>query len=202
MGILPDGMHKHAFLSGELHKVVYVSQSEGFMDQYNPTYVYKLNKALYGLKQAPRAWYDMLSRFLLSQGFSQGAVDPTLFTRKAGHDMLLITPGVKILDAILLAVHSSWVIDLSLGPRRSKKALLSPVQRLNILPYPDVKALNLLKKGLLVPGEAMEASKRKRSMLDHRIQQLSKDVSSDEENKAEENKSDAKVAEKQAGNKQ
>ncbi|GKC91314.1 hypothetical protein Tco_1151963 [Tanacetum coccineum] len=39
------------------------------------------------------------------------------------------------------------------------------------------KALNLLKKGLLVPGEAMEASKRKRSMLDHRIQQLSKGLS-------------------------
>ncbi|GKA76932.1 retrovirus-related pol polyprotein from transposon TNT 1-94 [Tanacetum coccineum] len=80
---------KTAFLNGELHKVVYVSQSEGFVDQDNPTYVYKLNKALYGLKQTPRAWYDMLSRFLLSQGFSQGAVDPTLFTRKAGHDMLL-----------------------------------------------------------------------------------------------------------------
>ncbi|GJV60110.1 retrotransposon protein, putative, unclassified [Tanacetum coccineum] len=36
------------------------------------------------------------------------------------------------------------------------------------------KALNLLKKGLLVRGEAMEASKRRRSMLDYIIQQLSK----------------------------
>ncbi|GKA16183.1 zinc finger BED domain-containing protein RICESLEEPER 2 [Tanacetum coccineum] len=94
------------------------------------------------------------------------------------------------------------------------------------------KSLNLLTKGLLVRGEAMEASKRRRSMLDYIIQQLSKclsegsgiipevpdeskdnsgssssslsgsddevqEVSSDEENKA-----DAKVAEKQAGNKQ
>ncbi|GKA76931.1 hypothetical protein Tco_0783392 [Tanacetum coccineum] len=39
------------------------------------------------------------------------------------------------------------------------------------------KALNLLKKGLLVRGEAMEASKRRRSMVDHRIQQLSKGLS-------------------------
>ncbi|GKA19545.1 hypothetical protein Tco_0699460 [Tanacetum coccineum] len=54
----------------------------------------------------------------------------------------------------------------------------------------------------------MEASKRRRSMLDYKIQQLSKcsskgsvqDVSNDEENKAEENKPDAEVAEKQAGN--
>ncbi|GJW00732.1 hypothetical protein Tco_1555983 [Tanacetum coccineum] len=37
------------------------------------------------------------------------------------------------------------------------------------------KALNLLKKGLLVREEAMEASKRRRSMLDYRIQQLYKE---------------------------
>ncbi|GJV17007.1 hypothetical protein Tco_1362330 [Tanacetum coccineum] len=52
----------------------------------------------------------------------------------------------------------------------------------------------------------MEASKRRRSMLDCRIQQLTKDevqdVSSDEEIKAEENKADAEVAEKQARNEQ
>ncbi|GJY55576.1 integrase, catalytic region, zinc finger, CCHC-type containing protein, partial [Tanacetum coccineum] len=35
---------------------VYVSQPEGFVDQDNPSHVYKLKKALYGLKQAPRAW--------------------------------------------------------------------------------------------------------------------------------------------------
>nr|GFB37245.1 retrovirus-related Pol polyprotein from transposon TNT 1-94 [Tanacetum cinerariifolium] len=29
---------------------------------------------------APRAWYDTLSRFLLDNNFSKGAVDPTLFT--------------------------------------------------------------------------------------------------------------------------
>ncbi|GKA05234.1 retrovirus-related pol polyprotein from transposon TNT 1-94, partial [Tanacetum coccineum] len=50
-----------------------------------------LKKALYGLKQAPRAWYDMLSSFLLSQEFSKGAVDPILFTRKAGRDILFMS---------------------------------------------------------------------------------------------------------------
>ncbi|GJR69888.1 retrovirus-related pol polyprotein from transposon TNT 1-94 [Tanacetum coccineum] len=29
-------------------------------------------KALYGLKQAPRAWYDELSKFLISKGFTKG----------------------------------------------------------------------------------------------------------------------------------
>ncbi|GJZ28750.1 retrovirus-related pol polyprotein from transposon TNT 1-94 [Tanacetum coccineum] len=81
---------KTAFLNGELKEDVYVSQPEGFVDQDNPSHVYKLKKALYGLKQAPRAWYDMLSSFLISQHFSKGAVDLTLFTRKAGNDLLLV----------------------------------------------------------------------------------------------------------------
>ncbi|GJV40767.1 retrovirus-related pol polyprotein from transposon TNT 1-94 [Tanacetum coccineum] len=41
-------------------------------------------------EEAPRAWYDLLSLFLLSQKFSKGAVDPTLFTRKEGKDILLV----------------------------------------------------------------------------------------------------------------
>ncbi|GJW01242.1 retrovirus-related pol polyprotein from transposon TNT 1-94 [Tanacetum coccineum] len=81
---------KTTFLNGELKEEVYVSQPEGFVDQDNLSHVYKLKKALYSLKQAPRAWYDMLSSFLISQHFSKGAVDPTLFTRQAGNDLLLV----------------------------------------------------------------------------------------------------------------
>ncbi|GKC09856.1 retrovirus-related pol polyprotein from transposon TNT 1-94 [Tanacetum coccineum] len=81
---------KTALLNGELREVVYVSQLEGFVDPDKPNHVYRLKKALYGLKQALRAWYDMLSSFLKSQEISKGAVDPTLFTRKAGRDILLI----------------------------------------------------------------------------------------------------------------
>ncbi|GKD48386.1 retrovirus-related pol polyprotein from transposon TNT 1-94 [Tanacetum coccineum] len=40
-------------------------------------------------KEASQAWYDLLSSFLLSQKFSKGAVDPILFTRKEGKDILL-----------------------------------------------------------------------------------------------------------------
>ncbi|GJZ32605.1 retrovirus-related pol polyprotein from transposon TNT 1-94 [Tanacetum coccineum] len=80
---------KMAFLNGELREVVYVTPPKGFIDQDKPNHVYRLKKALYGLKQAPRVWYDMLSSFLLLQKFSKGAVDPTLFTRHAGCDILL-----------------------------------------------------------------------------------------------------------------
>ncbi|GJS30004.1 retrovirus-related pol polyprotein from transposon TNT 1-94 [Tanacetum coccineum] len=47
-------------------------------------------KALYGLKQAPRAWYDELSKFLISKGFTKGIIDPALFTIKYGEDILLV----------------------------------------------------------------------------------------------------------------
>ncbi|GJU32012.1 ribonuclease H-like domain-containing protein [Tanacetum coccineum] len=48
---------------GPLKEEVYVAQ---------PEKVYLLRKALYGLKQAPRAWYDELSNFLMSKGFTKG----------------------------------------------------------------------------------------------------------------------------------
>nr|GFA04771.1 hypothetical protein [Tanacetum cinerariifolium] len=85
---------KTVFLNGNLREEVYVSQPTGFVDQDNPNHVYKLKKALYGLKQAPRAWYYMLSSFLLSQDFSKGSVDPTLFIRRNGNDLLLVENGV------------------------------------------------------------------------------------------------------------
>nr|GEZ15788.1 Gag-Pol polyprotein [Tanacetum cinerariifolium] len=63
---------KTAFPYGPLPEEVYVNQPDGFVDPYHPDKVYRLKKALYGLKQAPRAWYDELSKFLLSKGFTKG----------------------------------------------------------------------------------------------------------------------------------
>nr|GEZ03088.1 retrovirus-related Pol polyprotein from transposon TNT 1-94 [Tanacetum cinerariifolium] len=85
---------KTEFLNGKLKEEVYVSQPEGFIDQDNPSHVYKLKNDLYDLKQAPHVWYDMLSSFLILKYFSKGAVDPTLFTRKAGNDLLLVDNGI------------------------------------------------------------------------------------------------------------
>ncbi|GJW89264.1 retrovirus-related pol polyprotein from transposon TNT 1-94 [Tanacetum coccineum] len=63
---------KTDFLNGPLKEEVYVAQSEGFVDLDHPKKVYCLRKALYGLKQALRAWYDELSNFLMSKGFTKG----------------------------------------------------------------------------------------------------------------------------------
>ncbi|GJS62119.1 copia protein [Tanacetum coccineum] len=99
---------KTAFLNGMLKEEVYVSQPEGFIDQDNPSHVYNLKKALYGLKKAPRALYDMLSSFLISQHFSKGVVDPTLFTKKAGNDLLLAQIYV---DNIIFASTNTALCD-------------------------------------------------------------------------------------------
>ncbi|GJX27944.1 gag-pol polyprotein [Tanacetum coccineum] len=62
---------KIVFFNGLLKEEVYVAQPDGFIDPDQPEKVYLLRKALYGLKQAPRAWYDELSNFLISKGFTK-----------------------------------------------------------------------------------------------------------------------------------
>nr|GEY86042.1 copia protein [Tanacetum cinerariifolium] len=99
---------KTEFINGELKEKVYVSQPERFVDQDNPSHVYKLKKALHGLKQAPHAWYGMLSRFLISQHFSKGAVDSTLFTQKARNDLL---PVQIYVDDIIFASTNTAICN-------------------------------------------------------------------------------------------
>ncbi|GJT14982.1 retrovirus-related pol polyprotein from transposon TNT 1-94 [Tanacetum coccineum] len=48
----------------------------------------KLHIDLYGEARSS-AWYDMLSSFLISNDFSKGSVDPTMFIRREGNDLIL-----------------------------------------------------------------------------------------------------------------
>nr|GFA04421.1 hypothetical protein [Tanacetum cinerariifolium] len=100
---------KIAFLNRNLREEVYVSQPDGFVDPDNPNHVYKLKKALYRLKQAPRLWYDMLSLFMISQDFSKGSVDPTMFIRRNGNDLLLVQIYV---DDIIFVASTPELCDL------------------------------------------------------------------------------------------
>ncbi|GJS91712.1 retrovirus-related pol polyprotein from transposon TNT 1-94 [Tanacetum coccineum] len=81
---------KMAFLNGPLKEEVYGAQLDGFVDPDHPEKVYRLRKALYGLKQALRAWYDELSNFLMSKGFTKDTINLTLFTRRYGEAILLV----------------------------------------------------------------------------------------------------------------
>ena len=81
---------KSAFLNGFINEEVYVEQPPGFGSFNFPNHVFKLKKALYGLKQAPRAWYERLSKFLISSGFKMGKIDTTLFIKLRENDILIV----------------------------------------------------------------------------------------------------------------
>ncbi|GKC14525.1 retrovirus-related pol polyprotein from transposon TNT 1-94 [Tanacetum coccineum] len=100
---------KTTFLNGPLKEEVYINQQDGFVDPHHHDKVYHLKKALYGLKQAPRAWYDELSNFLVSKGFSKGSIDPILFITKNGEDILLVQ------------IYIDDIIFGSTDPKLSKK---------------------------------------------------------------------------------
>ncbi|GJZ16284.1 retrovirus-related pol polyprotein from transposon TNT 1-94 [Tanacetum coccineum] len=142
---------KMAFLNGELQEEVYVTQPEGFVDQDNPTHVYKLKRhsmvlnKLHACGMTCFLAFYLLNNSLMMQSIQHSPpekqartsyCDPvdTLMVDKTkldanlqGKQLILhitvmqITPGVKILDAVLLAVHRCWVINLSASPRRSKR---------------------------------------------------------------------------------
>ncbi|GJR04452.1 retrovirus-related pol polyprotein from transposon TNT 1-94 [Tanacetum coccineum] len=88
---------KTAFLNGELKEEVYVSQPEGFVDQDNPSHVYKLKKALYSLKQAPRACLlttdsvdtPLVEKSKLDEDLQGKQVDATLYRGMIGSLMYL-----------------------------------------------------------------------------------------------------------------
>nr|GEW10293.1 hypothetical protein [Tanacetum cinerariifolium] len=88
---------------------IILGQPDGFVDQDIPNHVYKLKKALYGFKQAPRAWYVMLSSFLISQDFSKGSVDPTLFIRRNDNNLLMAQPIEKHLHAVKRIFRSKHI---------------------------------------------------------------------------------------------
>nr|GEX22128.1 hypothetical protein [Tanacetum cinerariifolium] len=96
---------KTAFLYGPPKEEVYVNQPDGFVDPYHPDKVYRLKKALYGLKQAPRVWYDELSNFLVSKGFSKGILinqsPHGIFINQAKYTQeILIKHGMTSCDSV------------------------------------------------------------------------------------------------------
>ena len=72
---------KTAFLNGDLHEEVYVTQPRGFVQKGQENRVCRLHKALYGLKQAPRAWYEKIHAYLTAQGFQNSPTESTLYVK-------------------------------------------------------------------------------------------------------------------------
>ncbi|GJY26032.1 ribonuclease H-like domain-containing protein [Tanacetum coccineum] len=95
---------KTKFLNGPLKEELYVAQPDGFVDPDHQEKVYYLRKALYRLKQAQRAWYDELSNFLMSKGFTKvlsgTLVDQTDYCSKIRSLMYLTSSRPDIAQAV------------------------------------------------------------------------------------------------------
>ena len=80
---------KTAFLNGLLKEDVYMAQPKGFIDPDFSDHVLYLKKTLYGLKQVPRAWYDRLTQYLVSHGFTRGKANQTLFIKREDGELIV-----------------------------------------------------------------------------------------------------------------
>ena len=56
-----------------------------------------LKKALYSLNQAPRAWYDQLTQYLMSYGFTRGKADQTLFMKREDGELIVAQVYVTVI---------------------------------------------------------------------------------------------------------
>lgn len=98
----------NAFLHGDLHEEVYMTIPQGYPKPTSPNSVCRLKKSLYGLKQANRQWFNKLTTFLLTYGFTQSYADTSLFTlTKDGSFTALLV----YVDDIILAGNTQSVIN-------------------------------------------------------------------------------------------
>nr|GEV89516.1 hypothetical protein [Tanacetum cinerariifolium] len=81
---------------------------------------------------------------------------------------LNVSAGLALYRKMAFADNTS-----GLAPQRKEGCTLQ-LYTSSLLNATCKKALSLLKKGLLIQGEAVEASKRRRSLLEHKIQLLSR----------------------------
>ncbi|GJW86094.1 zinc finger BED domain-containing protein RICESLEEPER 2 [Tanacetum coccineum] len=124
---------KTTFLNGPLKEEVYVAQPDGFVDPDHPEKVYRLRKALYGLKQASRAWYDELSNFWMSKGFTKGTIYPTLFMIRYGDDILLVQIYVPRSDDTIVEETPILNIDESdSGDSSEPSVVVKKLQKLKV----------------------------------------------------------------------
>ncbi|EOY16663.1 Cysteine-rich RLK (RECEPTOR-like protein kinase) 8 [Theobroma cacao] len=97
----------NSFLQGKLTKEVYMQQPSVLYDTTKPHHVCKLKKAICGLKQAPRAWYQALSSFFLSFGFTQSVADASLFIYHCNGITAYLL--VYVDDLILTGNHTAFL---------------------------------------------------------------------------------------------
>ncbi|GKF16409.1 retrovirus-related pol polyprotein from transposon TNT 1-94, partial [Tanacetum coccineum] len=161
------------------HKNMTIYQMDVKTDFLNGKLKEELKKALYGLKQAPRAWYDMLSSFLISQHFSKGAVDLTLFTRQAGNDLLLVQ--IYVDDIIFASTNTAMCNEFANQmTTKFKMSMMGPMSfflGLQIFQSPRDMFINqskyaskIVKKYGMLTSDSVDTPMVEKSKLDEDLQ--------------------------------
>ncbi|GJX58650.1 retrovirus-related pol polyprotein from transposon TNT 1-94 [Tanacetum coccineum] len=104
---------KTSFLNGKLKEEVYISQPKGFVDQDNPSHVYKLKKALYSLKQAPCACMlstdsvdtPMVDKSKLDEDLQGIPVDPIQYRGMIGSLIYLTSSRPYLVFAVCMCTR-------------------------------------------------------------------------------------------------
>jgi hypothetical protein len=71
-----------AFLTADIDEPVYIQLPKGLPNKWGEGAIFRLHKTLYGLRRSPRAFYDSLSSYLLSIGYSKSKFDQCLFFKR------------------------------------------------------------------------------------------------------------------------
>jgi hypothetical protein len=78
-----------AFLQGDLHEEIYLSQPEGVVVEGEEDWVCLLKKAIYGLKQSAQNWNRKSHKVLVELGYKQSRHESCLYF-KLGDDSVVI----------------------------------------------------------------------------------------------------------------
>lgn len=99
---------KTAYLNGELHENIYMTQPIGYED--NTQRVCKLKKALYGLKQSARCWNETFVNFLTKFNLEPTDADPCVFTNHDKNKKLML--AIYVDDGIVASNNAERVEEL------------------------------------------------------------------------------------------
>jgi hypothetical protein len=100
-----------AFQHADIVSDIFMEQPEGYHtpSATSTRLVCKIDKALFGIREAPRAWNTLLSSWLLSFGFSQSNVDPTIFTITSNRRLYVL--AIYVDDCILVGRSGPFIYN-------------------------------------------------------------------------------------------
>ena len=102
-----------AFITADIDEPVYMRLPENLApkDSEGNTPIWKLKKTLYGLSRAPKAFYDDLSKFLISHGYERCPVDPCLYKKTETKDRQILF-AIHVDDFAVASTHHDLIENL------------------------------------------------------------------------------------------